>query len=169
LSLRSYNGDIYEKSYLIPMELNVSNAVDLEAKLVKRKTQGWSHEALLNIVIVNKVELGDASKEGCIEVVRLLLENGADIHVQKDYSLRLASFYGHVEVVRLLLESGADVHADDDYALRLASFYGHVEVVRLLLASGANVHAKDDCALRWASDKGHIEVVDLLVSYGAKL
>ena len=49
-----------------------------------------------------------------------------------DYALRSASGNGHPEVVRLLLEHGADVHAGDDYALRLASRNGHPEVVRLL-------------------------------------
>jgi len=44
----------------------------------------------------------------------------------------LASGYGHVEVVKVLLGAGADVHANYDEALRYASRKGHVEVVNLL-------------------------------------
>jgi ankyrin repeat protein len=48
-----------------------------------------------------------------------------------------ASMYGHLEVVKLLIENGADVRAKDGVALRLASRYGHLEVVRLLIENGA--------------------------------
>jgi len=46
--------------------------------------------------------------------------------------LKWASRYGHVEVVKVLLDSGANVHADDDRALQWASENGHVEVVKVL-------------------------------------
>ena len=59
-------------------------------------------------------------------------------------TLQLASKNGHVEVVKLLLAAGADVHADDDYALRRASEEGQVEVVKLLLAAGANKNKKNN-------------------------
>jgi ankyrin repeat protein len=44
----------------------------------------------------------------------------------------LASRYGHAEIVKLLLENGADVHAENDSALRWASERGHTEIVKLL-------------------------------------
>ena len=37
-----------------------------------------------------------------------------------------------VEVLKLLLEFGADVHAQNDAALRLATMNGHTECVKLL-------------------------------------
>jgi len=50
-----------------------------------------------------------------------------------DEFLRKAAKYGHTEVVKLLLEQGADVHADNDWALVWAADNGHKEVVKLLL------------------------------------
>jgi ankyrin repeat protein len=38
-----------------------------------------------------------------------------------DQELIEASEKGHVDVVKLLLEAGADVHADDNFAIRWAS------------------------------------------------
>ena len=39
---------------------------------------------------------------------------------------------GHIEVVRYLVEKGADIHAQNDYALIAASFIDHIEVVNYL-------------------------------------
>ena len=90
-------------------------------------------------------------------------------HFGSDAALRWASINGRTEVVKILLEAGADVHAENDLALRIASYYGHTEVVITLLKAGANVHAPDhigpDAALRWASKYGHSEVVKLLEQY----
>jgi ankyrin repeat protein len=49
-----------------------------------------------------------------------------------DYALKWASINGHTEIVKLLLEHGADVHAENDWALRWAYYYGHTEIVKLL-------------------------------------
>jgi ankyrin repeat protein len=43
-----------------------------------------------------------------------------------------ASDNGHLEVVKLLIAHGSDVHADDYAALRWASENGHLEVVKYL-------------------------------------
>ena len=63
--------------------------------------------------------LMEAADEGHVEVVRLLLESGADINTQEDYgngatALMEAAGNGHVEVVRLLLENGADTNTQNN-------------------------------------------------------
>ncbi len=58
-----------------------------------------------------------------------------------DTALMWAAVAGHVDVVRLLIEAGADVRAVDDEgvtALHLARANGHTEVAAALLAAGAN-------------------------------
>lgn len=83
-------------------------------------------------------------------------------------ALLWASSNGHVEVVKLLLEAGADIHVNNDYALRMTSGNGCVETVKILLNAGADIHARDDEALRWASSNGHAEVVNLLQNHMKK-
>jgi hypothetical protein len=110
-----------------------------------------------------------AIENGQLEVVQLLIANGADIHASDDLALRVAAQYGHIEVVQLLIANGADIHARNDEALRVAAVNGHIEIMQLLIANGANVHAQNDEALRWAAEQGHLEVVQLLLNKGANV
>ncbi|OAP54807.1 hypothetical protein AYL99_11255 [Fonsecaea erecta] len=118
-----------------------------------------------------------ASGEGHVEIVKLLLDSGADVNAPgkrySDTALQAASAKGHVEIVKLLLDSGADVNAPGKRygtALQMASAKGHVEIVKLLLDSGADVNAPGGyyaTALQMASAKGHVEIVKLLLDSGA--
>ena len=118
-----------------------------------------------NVHAGNDYALRYASENGHTQVVKLLLEHGANVHVYDDYALREASECGHTDIVKLLLEHGANVHADNNYALRHASKNRHTDIVKLLLKHSANVHARDDFALCYASKNGHTKVVALLKQY----
>ena len=79
---------------------------------------------------------GHNLKDG--SVLRLLLENGANVNAQNQDGrtpLHVASFDGVLEVVRLLLEHGADVEVKDKYgetALQDATYSRHDEIIKLL-------------------------------------
>ncbi|CAE7321596.1 ANKRD50 [Symbiodinium sp. KB8] len=87
--------------------------------------------------------LTNASRDGHVEIVRLLLEAGTEKDVEgrsRRIALNNASLAGHVEIVRLLLDAGARKDVADGFgrtALTNASNAGHVEIVRLLLDAGA--------------------------------
>ncbi|CAL8100802.1 unnamed protein product [Calicophoron daubneyi] len=93
----------------------------------------------------------------------------------KESALTLASYKGHTEMVRFLLEAGADhEHRTDEMhtALMEAAMEGHVEVARLLLAHGANVNIPQDSfesPLTLAACGGHTELAHLLIGYGADI
>ena len=105
-----------------------------------------------------------ASLRGHLEIVKYLVENGADIHAEKDVALRSASFKGHLDIVKFLVENGADIHARNYDALRKASQLGHLDIVKYLVENGADIHARNDLALKTASQRGHLEVVNYLES-----
>ncbi len=84
---------------------------------------------------------------------------------EKDKALINACRRGHTEVVKSLINAGANIHFSNDKALRWASGCGHVKIVKLLLDAGADVHAYNDEALLWASENKYTEVVKLLKQY----
>jgi ankyrin repeat protein len=63
-------------------------------------------------------------------------------------ALHLSAQNGHLEIVKLLLEHGADVKAKTELfcetTLHLAARNGHFEIVKLLLEHGADVNAKTE-------------------------
>lgn len=79
----------------------------------------------------------------------------------------------YTQIVRLLLERGADINSQDEWgrgALMIASDAGYLETVKLLLDWEANVHLKDMrgyTALMRAAWKGHLDIVTALIERGA--
>jgi len=59
---------------------------------------------------------------------------------EKNKVLINASKRGHTEMVKVLIDAGADVHVENDLALRYASENGHTEIVKLLLDAGASIN-----------------------------
>ncbi|XP_050498110.1 ankyrin-1-like [Diabrotica virgifera virgifera] len=88
--------------------------------------------------------------------------------------LTLAADCGNTEVVKLLIERGADVNKSNDdgcNVLHIASGYGDVEIVSLLLQKESNLEARINLCgstpLHLALDTNKRIVIDLLLHAGA--
>ncbi len=92
-------------------------------------------------------------------------------------ALKLAAWSGNQEIVRLLIETGADVNATDEFGwtplmLTAISERDPVEVVRLLIEKGADVNAKLQdgvTPLIFAASAGNLKIVKLLIQKGAEI
>jgi ankyrin repeat protein len=79
-----------------------------------------------------------------------------------------AAKQGNLEVIKFLIENGANINIYDDLAFRVAAKNGHFEIIKFLVEKGANIHAVDDYPLRWAAKNGHTKVVNYLKSITEK-
>lgn len=132
--------------------------------------------------------LHEASSNGHLEIVKFLVENGADVQSEDNYSLRWAVIEGHLEVVKYLVSRGADQFAYDSHAIKTATLYKNYEIIEFLMENITdqkhillslcktgdlelvkkyiNFLNKDEIALGIAADKNHFNIVEYLINNG---
>ncbi len=111
------------------------------------------------------VESGDVEATACL-LPRVGNINARNRHGTT--ALMQAARCGHAQIVRLLLEHGADPNLtrnDKFTALALAAFFGHTETVKTLMEFGARTEAVTRCgasAQTWATARTFAEVARCL-------
>ena len=112
------------------------------------------------------------------DVVRLLLDRGAEVNVKDNAGLTPLHYAAkdvYVDVIMLLLNRGADVNAKDNDGwtpLHDATWEGHADVAVVLLDRGAQVNGKNNngwTPLHYAAWYGHVDVATLLLGRGAEV
>ena len=114
-----------------------------------------------------------AISEGDSEMVRILVEGGADVDARNDFggpALHVAIDGENREMVRILVAAGANVDAKNSFgdpALHRAILKGDSELVRILVEAGADVditNAFGDSALSRAVHEGNKEILQILAN-----
>ena len=142
----------------VVVQLLLENGADPNA------TWGWGESVLAEACTLS-TEL----------VVKLLLEKGADSNVGTKAPLFAAAHRGHEPIVRLLLENKADVNKVDSpggHALLAACRQGSESVCQLLIENGADIDMTDDfgrTGLLAACERGFESICLLLTKHGAAL
>jgi ankyrin repeat protein len=124
-----------------------------------------------------------ASKQGHLQIIKLLLAKGADVNAKDESGLTAlveASGNGGLEIVKFLLAKGADVNGEGNKgwtALKSAVDHCDVQIVKTLLDKGADINVEgaeggmcSTTALDEALWRGSrcVEIVNLLKAHGAK-
>lgn len=107
-----------------------------------------------------------AALNGHTKCVLCLLKAGLTVNL--DASLVAAVANEHFQVVKDLLQFGANVNSRNTETLCLATSNGSLEMVRLLLSFGANIHAQNNKPLEFASEYDQMDMLILLLKENAK-
>ena len=119
----------------------------------------------------NNTALHFASETGNFEIVKLLVDNGADVNVKRDvhrdksdkyYPLTIAITKGHLDVAEFLVNQGANVNSYDELC------YTPLHFLALLSYWNYKGHKKDEVGLALAHKKEE-DFFKLLVSKGARV
>lgn len=108
--------------------------------------------------------LVEASENGDINMVKRLIQIGATSY---DIALKEASLFGHLEIVKYLIEKGANIQANNNLALRMAVMNKHLDIVKYLIENGADIHINNEYILRKATELNHLEMIKYLIENGA--
>ncbi|XP_069812168.1 ankyrin repeat, SAM and basic leucine zipper domain-containing protein 1 [Dendropsophus ebraccatus] len=123
-----------------------------------------------------------AASVGNLEMVRVLLNRGANANFERDkFTVLMSACTAHaseeniVKCVELLLSRNVDPNVccrKKMTAVMLAASEGHTQVVTLLVAHGAEINAQDEngfTGLTWAAYSGHKNTVLKMLELGADL
>ena len=125
---------------------------------------------------MREAALGWALAKGHTEVARLLIEHGADIHVEVGRSgtpLHVAACECDLGLVELLLARGATPDDKDENGstpLHWAARYGSIEIAQRLIAHHADINARNyaqTTPLHCAVPQDHVDMVRVLLANGA--
>lgn len=103
--------------------------------------------------------LAMACLEGNKEAVTILVQNGADIHVENDLPLKYACIGGHAGTVNELIETDPAWNWNLAHMLFITAQHGHSEVASVLIHHGACPGP----GLKVAARAGHVGAVRRLI------
>lgn len=114
-----------------------------------------------------------AANDGTINIIKMLLDKGANINSPAGWPLQAAATQGHIAVIQEFIARGADINAmttNEGYqggtALQVACRFGQTEIVRLLLEHGADPNLGAGgwaCPLVAAAGNGEEEITGMLL------
>lgn len=135
------NGDLNEVKRLFALNPSIINEKDREHDTaIMKACRNCNAADVVSFLLENSANINDkkyrdlidqtpiiiAAFNGCTDIVRMLIDAGADIHHRNDQgenALISATQEGNIDVVKVLLNAGADVNqpnADGETALSLA-------------------------------------------------
>lgn len=122
--------------------------------------------------------LHEAAENGYLELVKVLLENKANINAKNERNwtpLHAAAYNGYLEIVKVFVQNGADVNGkviNGCTALYYAVENGNENIVDLLVKHGANVNvferSSNTTPLHTACREGKEQIVKFLLENNAE-
>ncbi len=166
-------------SYLYLKDLKIVKQVSTDLKrfvddVYKKRRAKISRELEINGFEFNdevdndgKTLLWKATKDGNLDLMMILLENGANVG-QGDYNgnrpLDIAIREGNLDAVKLLIEEGkADYQTHNGRLLQMACSLGDVKILQYLIKKGINLNE----GIHYATKMRDVDTIKVLIENGA--
>ncbi len=127
----------------------------------------WYYEEDDSWLYIGYTPLEAATILGDLDIMRLLLDNGAQTEREIENGIVTVSTLGYaknIKIAQLLLDRGAD----PSNSLQMIE---NVNIAQFLIDNGAEVNARDETGtpLHGAAERGNTDMVELLIANGAKV
>lgn len=96
----------------------------------------WGHVNVVKFLIekcnvkIHRRALCVAVEENKLEIVKYLIDKGANVHIDDQFPLLSAIFYGHLDIVKFLVQRGADYRHTKAYTIAMNR--GHEDIIDYL-------------------------------------
>lgn len=104
-----------------------------------------------------------------IKITELLIEHGADIHIDDEFCFRMCYYHCcDKDLLNYFLGKNVNIHIMDDYAICAAAFHNNYVACKWLIQAGANINARGGFPLKCAVQiKDMDNILELLLDSGA--
>lgn len=160
-------------NYLLPTQLCIAVLLAACASSVEPVVE----ESAPNVDTVDRRIWFEAAEQGNTELVRTMLDDGIDPHIERAglTALHIAARAGNYDTAELVLEAGVDVNlGPDENEAMIASAAAHGNPGMLELMTGQKLEPDQVASvmsirtpLNLAVEGGHTDVVSLLIEHGA--
>lgn len=156
LNLMQYHHDKYKYEYndfvfrnikfgnikIIRYLLNNGQNMNIERRYIKDTSKDYE---ILPQIYCNMLSYSAIMNR--INITKLLLDKGADIHYKNDQAFRYCASYGCERMINMLIcDTSESIRKD------------YLQIIKYLLDNGADIHAKDDDALIGCINAGIVKV-----------
>jgi len=110
---------------------------------------------------------------GHIDLVKKLINVGADVSAANYAAVRAATVSGYLDVIKYFMESGSITNTLCDELLVIATENNRIDIIKYILFENnfghnlANIHYEYDLPLRTAIMQENLDIIKLLLNHGA--
>jgi len=160
---------VKRKADVEQVKLLITEGADVDAKWVDVYNKNEEETSTVKTSWRTKrTPLWYAVKAGKIEVVKLLVEAGADVNAGGWPPLCEAVDYENTAIAEYLIDHGANVNAPQGWGPLQEAATFSIEMVKLLVARGADINTRRYPALHTALSRAkHREMAEFLIQNGA--